>query len=407
MNNTFANSVFLARSVRANRGDFANQMGIVAGLKNISKISKIYVSTFYPHHFKGLQKVQTVQPPALRGYLTTWNEEKILAHRPVIFWGGGVDLQDTGSKLKMLFVNTRFKLLKRHGSKLILAFQGAGPVRSKAGLKLLKCIVNKIDGAIVREPTALKLLLSAGLEKTRIDIAVDSAVLLEMPDIFFGQQYFSSHGFNLKEPIIGLNLRRWFHQKGGWIPTGMFQKKQRVLEGKMLSLVKNVATVLNRMYDDGIRQIAFLPMYRREPEFWEDDIFLLENVQYRLNKPFRTILVDEDLNVYNYLSIFSQLDVMIGTRLHSTILAHVAGVPSIHICYEHKGKEFFNISKRENMVIDIEDCCDVAGYDLIYNRIDNIISNMELHKKDVKNKINELKKLAQESLNKMLVQIME
>ena len=46
--------VFLARFVRANRGDFANQAGVVAGLRLSSRVGKVYVSSFYPEHFKGL-----------------------------------------------------------------------------------------------------------------------------------------------------------------------------------------------------------------------------------------------------------------------------------------------------------------------------------------------------------------
>ncbi len=360
---TGVNDVFVARGVRANRGDQASQAGIVDGLRRHPRVGQVFVTTWYPHHYAGWEDVIPVEPPPLRGLLTNATERPVLRRKLPVFWGGGVDLQDTGSKIKMPLILTRIRLLKRFGSPFVQAFQGAGPVRTGIGRFFMRRIVRRIDFTLAREPTAYGLLTGAGNMPTdRITQSVDGALMLECPRRAFGEAYLRERGLNTNASILGLNVRRWFHQKAGWLPTEVNRKgKEEELAGPMRQLVDHVAAALKRFADLGHRQFALIPMYRREPEPWEDDAFLLECVRDRLGDAATCVLVEEDVSPTDLLSIFTCLDLMIGVRLHSTIMAHVAGVPAVHIHYEHKGQEHYDHMNLPAHLIDIHDVTAPGG----------------------------------------------
>lgn len=77
----------------------------------------------------------------------------------------------------------------------------------------------------------------------------------------------------------------------------------------------------------------------------------------KLPADVRVKLVEEDLSLFDLLSRFSMLTAMIGMRLHSTIMAHIAGVPALHIAYKHKGWEHYENMNMKELVVDIDQAC--------------------------------------------------
>ena len=392
--------VFVARAVHANRGDLASQAGIVYGLLREPTIRNVYVSSYYPHHYANMPRVRSVAPPPVRGFLTNSGERPLLRRRMPIFWGGGVDLQDTGSKIKMPLILLRILLLKRCGSPFVMAFQGAGPVRTRFGRLCLRCIARRLNLAVCREPTAQRVLTEQGrLDAQRVRLATDGALLLDPPNKAFGRRYLADRGLDPAGLILGLNLRRWFHQKSGWLPTQIHrQRRTGELNGPMRALVENIVDTLQDAADLGYRQIVLLPMYRSEPEPWEDDIALLKAVRARLVDHMRFVLVHEDLSVVQLASVFSCLTVMIGVRLHSTILAHVAGVPAIHVFYEHKGPEHFARLGMSDLLVGIDEACGSNGGRAILAALNRVHNRLEQTRTQLAQRVQELRNCAQSHL---------
>ncbi len=397
--------VFLARFVRANRGDFANQAGVVAGLRRSPRVGIVYVSSFYPEHFKDFDDVCPIPPAPVRGYLTNRLEGEILKKRPPVYWGGGVDLQDSGSKIKIALLFIRILLLKRRGSRFVLAFQGAGPIRTRFGKFCLKLISRLIDYAIVREPTAQKILLEdAAMSAAEVALGVDSALLLEPPQSEFGRTYLQKHKFDISRPILGVNLRRWYHQRGGWLPTE-FRSKNQAPGGaeRMQTLISEMAQAISA--NGAYSQILMVPMYRRYPEMWEDDIVLLEELKSKLPSNYVVSFLEEDVSAFELLSIFSMLDVMIGVRLHSTIMAHIAGVPALHIAYEHKGIEHYDHMGMRDLILSIGEASTPGGAKVIQERLAAIQAHRDTIAEQCRRRCEELRVLAQNQLEKSLESI--
>ena len=65
-----------------------------------------------------------------------------------------------------------------------------------------------------------------------------------------------------------------------------------------------------------------------------EDIPLARDIAAALQCPDRVEAIDADMSLEELLALYAQLDVLIGTRLHSIILAAVAGIPFVHIVVE-------------------------------------------------------------------------
>jgi polysaccharide pyruvyl transferase WcaK-like protein len=390
--------VFVGRPVRANRGDLASQAGLVAGILRHPGVHRVGVSTYYPHHYED-DRVVPLAPPPVSGLLTTRHEGRLLAGGTPVLWGGGVDLQDTGSRIKIPATATRLLLLKRRRSPVVVACQGAGPVTTRSGRIASRTLLRLVDRAVVREPTAQRFFEEAGYSRP-IELAHDAALMLEPESPAFGRRYLEEKGLDPNAPTIAVNLRRWFHQTGSLVPRRATARDRGVEETE--ALVAAVADALREATALGYRQIVLLPMYRTEPQPWEDDAGLLDRMASRVGGEVSSCAVDEDLGVESMLSIIAATDIVVGVRLHSTILAHVAGVPAVHIAYEHKGVEHFAAMGMDDFVVPIETMVSGEGASILATRISEVHAERDTIRTGVQARRDELRAATEEAIHRSL-----
>jgi polysaccharide pyruvyl transferase WcaK-like protein len=78
---------------------------------------------------------------------------------------------------------------------------------------------------------------------------------------------------------------------------------------------------------DSRARVSFIPQVL-------EDIPLARDIAAALECPDRVEAFDADLSLDELLALYAELDVLIGTRLHSIILAAVTGIPFVHIVVE-------------------------------------------------------------------------
>lgn len=66
----------------------------------------------------------------------------------------------------------------------------------------------------------------------------------------------------------------------------------------------------------------------------DDDAPVAQEVASKIARPSHVKLIDKQLDLDSLLDIYQGLDVLLGSRLHSVILAAVVGVPAVHVVYE-------------------------------------------------------------------------
>lgn len=392
---------FIARPVRANRGDMASQAGLVSALLRHPLIDSITVSTYYPHHYSGDNYVNPMTPPPVRGYATSWLERKTLKRSSVLAWGGGVDLEDGGSKSKLLLLNMKLALLKTANRPLVQAFQGAGPLNTSSGRWLAKLAAEFCDCHIVRESNAMDLLRCLGIDSRELFLGCDAALLLDSVNAERGRHILSRKGLDPDAPTLGLNLRRWYHQSGGWIPTELRKSVRNGSEVLMDKLIKNIRMSLRELPGMGVRQLLLLPMYLYYPEPWEDDIALLERSVEQL-EGFAIGRLYEDLSPQDVLSVLSCIDLMVGMRLHSTIMAHVSGTPAIHIAYADKGRDYFSMAGLRSQCVDVDDMLDGSNVATLVEKIKTIMVSEENIQEDIASRVGVLRAQGESALDRFL-----
>jgi polysaccharide pyruvyl transferase CsaB len=192
---------------------------------------------------------------------------------------------------------------------VVFCGQGVGPVTSGIGRRLMKSIADKVDLITVRDEQSANDLLEMGITSPPIYVTADPVFVLKKND-------FSPHQDNQSgkvQPTAGISIRDW----------PLFNEKDQLV----------VAKLADHLSDSGW-QIIFLPFH------YPTDFTACLRVKQLMKSPAQVI--DKVLTAREAGSIIGSLDLLIGMRLHSLILAAVAGVPFIGISYDPKIKRFLN-----------------------------------------------------------------
>jgi polysaccharide pyruvyl transferase WcaK-like protein len=91
--------------------------------------------------------------------------------------------------------------------------------------------------------------------------------------------------------------------------------------------------------------------------------------------------MEETRSLDSYFQTMSSLDLLIGMRLHSSLIALRFGVPSINISYTLKGKDIMEHIGLKGNVIKIEEF--IESSTTLKNRVTGIIHHLEEEREKV------------------------
>jgi polysaccharide pyruvyl transferase WcaK-like protein len=179
------------------------------------------------------------------------------------------------------------------------------------------------------------------------------------------------------QPVIGINVRLWFHFASSWVPYQFAKKRYRARArlrmARVLDNLMEATAALRRLH--GAR-IILLSMYEPCTEPWEDDLPLLRALKQRFASDEEVVVVEDDLSVPGFYHLVSNLDLMIGMRLHSALAAIRAGVPAIHISYTDKGQDVFRALGLGELVVDVSEFMDDPA--LVIDKAASVLMDTEL-----------------------------
>ncbi|MFC1798239.1 polysaccharide pyruvyl transferase family protein [Thermodesulfobacteriota bacterium] len=345
------------RVIRGNRGDLLSRYGILSelyglGIKNLT-VFCFKNKDIYPLEFR------TVNYGHIYNLIPSYQGLKELIKSDVVLWTGGIDLQDDSSLVKLIHTLIVFIIYRMMRLKIYIIMQGAGPLTTKWGRRLAQLILNRVNVFVTRDKGSLKLLQELN-SRTRLMLGYDGIFLgdfgkgrLEMESKRYIEKISSKKN---SQPLIGFNIRMWFHFTGSLLP---FQyAKQKYLnrsEQKMTEFVNASTSFLEYLRSLLDAKILLISMYEPDVEPWEDDLFFLQRIKKGFSNDPDVALVNEPLDIHSFCHLLSGLDLMVGTRLHSTIAAMRLGVPAINLNYTLKGRDIFKDLGLENQVINLDD----------------------------------------------------
>jgi polysaccharide pyruvyl transferase WcaK-like protein len=317
-----------------------------------------------------------------------WETLQILYRSDLLILGGGQPLHDQTSVLFTLLVLSKVALVKLLQKRIMCYAIGVGPLKTSIGKVFTKLIINRVELITVRDPQSKGLLKNLGITRPPIYVTADASLNLPPVRLKRVKEIFVQEGI-VKDGrlLIAIAPRRWFHYNHSLLPVKyMVKLKLRSIKGE--SEFKKVEQVIARVADYLVKEwganIIFIPMRCAsgdvDPGQDDDKVSseIAQLMQYRDN----TKVITQDYTPQELKGILGQMDLVIGMRMHSTIMASTMGVPVIGIGYSPKFKPFFEMIGQNAYLIDINQ----LDRQLLSNKIKSALSKRAKIKKELTKK---------------------
>lgn len=229
----------------------------------------------------------------------------------IIFVGGGYLRSNKGLKqsLNLCMQLMPFVFSKLFHAKLIVAPISFGPFAHFWQEKLSAKVLDNFNLVSVREEISFKILKKYNI--VNLVLSSDHALLLNGNETAKKQRR-SDHF------TIGLTIRSWGSPA-----------QQNRLEDAIIETFENVSKMISVRIQPVVQVDA--------PKYGQGDKEVTKRIVKKLRQRHSIVLPIKTItSLSEALKIYASLDLLLGMRMHSNILAAIQGIPFIAIGYEHK-----------------------------------------------------------------------
>jgi polysaccharide pyruvyl transferase WcaK-like protein len=298
-------------------------------------------------------------------------------------------MQDDSSLAKLIYLWTTFRLYRRLGLNTWCLFQGAGPLSTKLGRWLAGSVLREVDLFVARDPGTYNLVnrISPGLNS----ILAHDAIFLpgfedELSLLDPGEQNYVDGIFSNGKPVVGINIRQWFHFVSSILPyrflQGAYKKRSLDKMSRLIQAGTELIRLLRTMEDV---RVALISAYQPGIVPWEDDLPWLSMMKDAFKDDGDVLLVDKSISMPLYYALMSRLDLMVGMRLHSSLISLRFGVPSLNLSYTLKGGDILRHLGLPEYIADLQTFMDAP--DTLFDRAVSLLQNSRLERDKVKQKV--------------------
>ena len=216
-----------------------------------------------------------------------------------------------------------FKLPGAFGRKLFLFGVGVKQIQSRVGRGVTRTLVGSAERVSTRDEASRSELLRLGVGRP-IRVTGDSALFMEPPDPSIGLRLLKERGVDASGRMVAVcprelseDFRRHYHKRLTW--------------RAICNVRRNVAGIVDYLIESGC-EVIFVPLHS---SLLDDDLREIEAVRRLMrNRDAGSVLVG--LSPGEAMSVLGAMDLVLGLRLHSLILAGAQGVPVVGIDYDPK-----------------------------------------------------------------------
>jgi len=249
----------------------------------------------------------------------------------VLIAGGGL-FQDDDSRIKMPYWAARIALLKACNTSIAALAVGAGPLQHAESRVAARLACASLASLSVRDQFARDAL--AACTARPIAIVPDPAFMLQPAPRAAAREYLQRLGVAAGRPVIAVTMRRWYHQRGGFVPNnlkfslGIEPKRDHVRFEATLGVIARSLEQLRQRLD---ADILLLPGYNA---VHEADDAACEALRWRLPGVNAHVARVPDPRLYK--ALLGEASLVISARMHPLILAAGMGVPFVGLSYNGK-----------------------------------------------------------------------
>lgn len=318
-----------------NLGDHAILFSLCQTLAEFDSRVRITVVSDRTNRYK-FPGVVNVIPSGIAGSFALM---RAAAKQDLITIGGGGLFQDDDSRVKMPFWASKVTALRAVNERIVAHSIGAGPLAHPESKCSANWTCSVLESISVRDEFAHKWLSSCTARE--VLIVPDPAFMLRPAPQEDGDAVLQHLQIPTDKPIIGVALRRWFHQLGGFVPhsvrdrLGLTEKQNHEAMDRLLSQIADSLRALAARLN---ASILLLPTYNVEHEA---DVHYCRQLAERLPRNRVQIGSIDDPQVYK--AVCGRLSLMISARMHPLILAASMGVPVVGLGYNGKFEGFFDM----------------------------------------------------------------
>ncbi|PIQ27400.1 polysaccharide pyruvyl transferase CsaB [bacterium (Candidatus Blackallbacteria) CG17_big_fil_post_rev_8_21_14_2_50_48_46] len=257
--------------------------------------------------FQAIQRTQMAQI-----YQTLQNTDLFIS-------GGGGLFQDVTGLGSIPYYGGLLWLARRLNVPTLIFSQGLGPLRMPWSRWAVSKIFHGCSGISLRDQDAIDLLKEIKGPVQRTVLSADPVLAMRGMPPGRAEEILRQEGLNPDYPIIGVSIRPW----------KTWYEKQ----------LKSFTAVLSQFARQARAQLLFIPFQA------DQDTWMCHEAAYAIQT--RPAACQPGLHVlrgnYSPLEIFSligQMDMIVGMRLHSLIMAAANRVPAVGIVYDPKVRSF-------------------------------------------------------------------
>ena len=240
---------------------------------------------------------------------------------------GGTPVYDHGHVSRLL----HFGFPGVVGRRLFCFGIGVKPIRSGVGVALTRALVNRADLVSTRDYLSRDELVRIGVER-RVAVTGDSALFLSPAGRSVGSRKLFECGVEASGGVVAIcprvlspDHRSHYHE-----PVSL-----EAIDG----IRRALAGVADALMEDGL-EVVFLPMHRVAPD---DDLEEIQKI-IGLMRGRTAAVVDVGMTPGEAMAVLGCVDLVLGLRLHSLILAAAQGVPVVGVDYDRKIRGFMELA---------------------------------------------------------------
>lgn len=240
-----------------------------------------------------------------------------MKHSDLFISGGGGLFQDVTGLGSVPYYGGLLWMAQRLGVPNMVLGQGLGPLRMAPNRWLVKQFLRHCDALCVRDPDSMEMLEKMGLPQRHL--MTDPVLALRPIHYAQAKEILYAEGLDPNRPIIGVSVRPW----ASW-----FEKQLKAFTAVLAQFAARLHA-----------QILLIPF---QPS---SDTWMCQEVAYSLlcrpasYVPPVTVLKGQ-YGPMAMQGLIGRLDLMVGMRLHSLIMAASQAVPAVGLVYDPKVRLF-------------------------------------------------------------------
>ena len=254
-------------------------------------------------------------------YLSAFNEAD------ACLVSGGTPVYDYGHLTRGFY----FSFPRLLGKQLFCFGIGAKPIRSRTGRQLIRLLLRQTCLISTRDEPSRAILEGVGVGKP-IKVTGDSSLFMEPLDPEAGLRRLAQSGIDVTGPMVAICPRV--------LSTDYRSHYHEELTADAISNTRlAVARAADHLAEEGY-EVVFIPMHTVPPD---DDRREIEAITGLMRRGEPRV-VEGGLLPQEAMAILGLMELVVGLRLHSLILAAAQGVPVVTVDYDSKIRGFMELA---------------------------------------------------------------